>query len=258
MPRASPSRRTLDRLLSRAGVCSREQARAAIAAGRVQVNGVVVRDPAAWVDLVRDKVHCDGAPLRARRKVVWMLHKPVGYLTTRADERGRATVYALLPDGLDWLAPVGRLDRDTSGLLLFTNDGELANAILEPASKLPKAYEVLCQGPLHAAQLAALRQGVELDDGRTLPAAASVLARDQGTTRLLLTIREGRNRQVRRMLQAVGSHVLELHRCAIGPLQLGPLPSGTARELTAAEQSALRRSLLRPRRRPRTDPGRDR
>src|SRR5262249_40297844 len=138
--RASPSRKTLDRLLARAGACSRTQARAAIAAGRARVNGVVVRDPDAWVDLVRDRVLLDGEPLRARQRAVWMLHKPVGTISTRSDERGRPTVYSLLPAGLDWLAAVGRLDLDSSGLLLFTNDSLLANAITSPGSKLPKVY----------------------------------------------------------------------------------------------------------------------
>src|SRR5688500_16877185 len=116
---ATGGRKTLDRVLSRAGLCSRTEAQATIAAGRVQVNGQIVRDPETWIDPVRDKVLCDGAALRARRKEVWMLHKPVGYVTTARDERDRTTVYALLPKDLPWLAPVGRLDVDTSGLLLF-------------------------------------------------------------------------------------------------------------------------------------------
>ena len=131
---ASAGRKTLDRVLSRAGLCSRSEAQAAIAAGRVQVNGRVVRDVDFWVDAVRDKVLCDGAPLRAQKKEVWMLHKPVGCVTTARDEHDRATVYELLPKDLPWLAPVGRLDQDTSGLLLFTNDSDLAHAITEPAS----------------------------------------------------------------------------------------------------------------------------
>jgi pseudouridine synthase len=254
VPRASPSRKTIDRLLSRAGVCSREQARAAVAAGRVTVNGRVLRDPDAWVDLVRDAVALDGEPLRARKKAVWMLHKPTGCVTTRRDERGRTTVFALLPPGLDWLAPIGRLDLDTSGLLLFTNDGDLARAVLDPASKLPKTYEVLAAGPLHDGQLAALRAGVLLDDGPTLPARVELLARDAAATRLRLAIHEGRNRQVRRMLEAVGSRVLALHRCRIGPLSLGELPCGEARALAAAEVAALRQALAAALRRPVSGP----
>ncbi|MEI6129911.1 MAG: pseudouridine synthase [Planctomycetota bacterium] len=243
MPRSSPSNKTIDRLLSRAGVCSREQARTAIAEGRVQVNGKVLRDPNAWVDLVTDKVLFDGEPLRTRKRSVWMLHKPVGYVTTRHDERGRPTVCELMPNNLDWLAPVGRLDLETSGLLLFTNDGDLARAILEPASKLPKTYEALCSGQLHDAQIAALRNGVELDDGKTLPAHAEVISREQYSCRIRLIIHEGRNRQVRRMIRAVRSGVMELHRSRIGPLALGDLPSGEARALSADELTVLRAAL---------------
>ena len=248
------TKKTLDRVLSRAGLCSRTAAREQIAAGRVQVNGQVVRDPDVWIDLVRDKVLCDGAALRAQKKEVWMLHKPVGYMTTASDERDRATVYALLPKDLPWLAPVGRLDQDTSGLLLFTNDSDLANAITDPATKLGKTYEARCAGALADAAVARLRAGVVLDDGPTQPARVERLAADATSTLLRLSISEGRNRQVRRMLEAVGSHVLDLHRTSIGPLELGDLPLGTARTLTAAERQALRSALKARRdRRPRTN-----
>ena len=250
---AAPGRKTLDRVLSRSGLCSRTEAQAAIAAGRVQVNGRVVRDRDAWVDAVRDKVLCDGAPLRAQKKEVWMLHKPVGVVTTARDERDRTTVYTLLPKDLPWLAPVGRLDRDTSGLLLFTNDSDLANAITAPASKLGKTYEVRCSGALADAALAQLRTGVVLDDGPTQPARVARLAGDDTSTTLRLAITEGRNRQVRRMLEAVGSRVLALHRTTIGPLELGDLPDGAARSLTAGELEALRAAVKARRdRRPRT------
>jgi len=241
-------------VLSRAGLCSRTEAQATIAAGRVQVNGHIVRDPETWIDPVRDKVLCDGAALRARRKEVWMLHKPVGYVTTARDELDRTTVYALLGKDLPWLAPVGRLDVDTSGLLLFTNDSDLANAITEPGSKLSKTYEVRCQGALADAALTRLRTGVVLDDGPTRPARVERLAGDDATTTLRLVITEGRNRQVRRMVQAVGSAVLTLHRLRIGPIELGDLPTATSRALTADEHHALRAAVSAGRdpRRPRT------
>jgi pseudouridine synthase len=242
---ARPSRRrTLDRALARSGACSRSEAQAAIAAGRVTVNGRVVRDPMHWLDPQVDRIGLDGEPVRARPKVVWMLHKPTGHLTTRSDERGRETVYALMTDAPGWLGPVGRLDKDTSGLLLFTNDTDLADAITSPRSKLEKRYEVACTTPLADAQLDQLRRGVELDDGPTLPARVRRLgAAGDDRTCIEIVITEGRNRQVRRMVAAVGSEVAALHRSAIGPLQLGGLAEGAARELTAAELDALHAAL---------------
>ncbi len=236
-------RRTLDRFLSRAGVLSRAQAAAAVRAERVTVNGSVVRDPARWIDVARDAVTLDGAPVRHAPRRWLMLHKPRDCVTTRSDERGRRTIYDLLgaaaqgPEG--FLAPVGRLDRDTSGLLLLTNDHDLADALLDPSHHVTKTYRVRATTRLDDAQLAALGRGVLLDDGRTRPARTWRL-RDTATRTLLeLKLTEGRNRQVRRMLEAVGSGVLELKRTAFGPLELGDLPSGRWRELLPAEIEAL-------------------
>lgn len=239
---AASGKKTLDRLLSRAGLCSRSEAQALVRAGRAQVNGRIVRDPETWVDPARDRVLVDGAPLRARGKEVWALHKPVGYVTTAADEMGRDTVYALLPEDATWLGPVGRLDRDSSGLLLFTNDSDLAHAITAPASKLPKTYEVRCKGPLRDDQLERLRSGVQLPDGPTLPCPVERLDDDR-SSRLRIVLTEGRNRQIRRMLQAVGSRVHTLHRVQIGPLLLGELPEGACRRLSADEVAALRHAV---------------
>jgi len=238
--------RTLDRLLSRAGILSRAQAAAAVRAGRVAVNGAVARDPALWVDPARDAVTLDSARVRPAAHRWLLLHKPKDCVTTRSDERGRRTIYDLLGDAAQgeggWLAPVGRLDRDTSGLLLLTNDHDLADALLDPGTHVPKTYRVKATTRLDDAQLAALARGVELDDGRTRSARARRL-RDTATRTLLeLRISEGRNRQVRRMLAAVGSGVLELKRTAIGPLELGDLPSGRWRELLPEEVEALRRA----------------
>lgn len=235
--------KTLDRAISRAGLCSRTQARAAIAAGRVTVDGRCVRNPDTWVDPVRDRIAVDGAPLQARAREVWLLHKPVDYVTTAADEHDRATVYALLPADAAWLAPVGRLDRDSSGLLLFTNDSDLAHAITAPATKLPKTYLVRVKGAVDDADLQRLRDGIELPDGVTLPATVDRLDGDHRSTLLRFVLVEGRNRQIRRMITAIRSRVHTLHRTRVGPIALGDLAEGSCRRLDAAELRALRAAV---------------
>jgi 23S rRNA pseudouridine2605 synthase len=235
-----PERKTLDRALSRAGVMSRTQAEQAIREGRVRVNGLRERDPQYWVDLTRDDVRLDEQPLERWKALYFALNKPVGLVTTREDERGRATVYSLLSDVKAWVAPVGRLDKDTSGLLLFTNDTDLAERITNPQSKLEKTYQCLAAGTLDESVLERLRGGVELDDGPTRPARVRQLEATPVGTQLELVITEGRNRQVRRMLEAVGSRVLALHRVAVGPIRLGELAPGTHRPLTAREVRALK------------------
>jgi 23S rRNA pseudouridine2605 synthase len=235
--------KTLDRILSRAGTCSRAQAQVAIRDGRVQVNGRTVREPETWIDLARDRVHFDGAPLMAQAKEVWLLHKPTGYVTTARDEHERTTVYALLPADVSWLAPVGRLDQDSSGLLLFTNDSDLAHAISAPASKLPKTYVVRVRGLVRDDAIAALRNGVMLQDGPTLPAEVRRLDDDGRSTRLQIVLVEGRNRQIRRMIAAIGSRVHTLHRTRIGPIELGDAPEGGCRRLSPDETRALRAAV---------------
>lgn len=244
--------RTLDRFLSRAGVCSRSQAQAWIAEGRVQVDGRVRRDPDLWIDPSRARVTLDGVPVRPKAPLHLLLHKPVGYVTTRSDPKGRATVYDLLGELPRWVAPAGRLDRDTSGLLLFTNDSDLADQVTDPRGHLPKTYVVGVSEGLDDAQLAALREGVELADGPTRPTQVRRLEARDGRERIELVLREGRNRQVRRMLEAVGSRVVALERTRIGPLALDGLESGASRPLSRAELTRLRAALNpRPRRRPR-------
>lgn len=248
-------KKTLDRVLSRAGVCSRTQAREAIAAGRVTVGGRCVRDPDTWVDVARERIAIDGAPLRARQREVWLLHKPIGFVTTADDERQRSTVYELLPTDAAWLAPVGRLDRDSSGLLLFTNDSDLANAITAPATKLPKHYAVRVTGPIGDDALRKLGSGIQLSDGPTLPAEVTRLGDDERSTLLRIVLLEGRNRQIRRMVTAVGSRVTALHRTQIGPIALGDTPEGTCRRLSAVEVQALRKAVSGPCRPPIRDSG---
>jgi 23S rRNA pseudouridine2605 synthase len=240
-------RKTLQRVLSRAGVCSRTEACALVAAGRVTVGGRVVRDPETWVDERGTDVAIDGAPVGAAAPLHILLHKPKDCVTTASDPQGRRTVYDLLRGVPGWVAPVGRLDRDTSGLLLLTNDTALADAVTDPSSHLPKTYRVKAATLLSEEQLDALRRGVRLSDGATRPALVERLRDGSHRSFIALTITEGRNRQVRRMLEAVGSRVLELRRTAIGPLALQGLPAGRHRALTAAELSALRLALREPR-----------
>lgn len=241
--KARPSERrpikTLDRVISKAGLGSRAEARQWIGAGRVRVNGQVVQTPDHWVDLERDHVTLDGKPLRPEKLVYLLLYKPKGYLTTYKDPEGRPTVYDLLADVGQWVFPVGRLDLDSSGLLLMTNHTQFAERVTNPDYKTPKTYQLKAATLLTDEQLERLRSGVMLKDGPTAPAAVRRL-RDSGKrTHLEMTITEGRNRQVRRMLEAVQSGVLKLVRTAIGPISIGTLPIGHWRALTREELAAL-------------------
>ncbi len=231
--------RTLDRALSVLGLCSRGVAREWITAGRVGVDGRVVRDPGHWVDLARSVVRVDGKPVAAAERLYLALHKPRGYVTSLGDPAGRPTVYALLATVPAWVGPVGRLDLDTSGLLLFTNDTALAERVTSPAGKLPKVYQVRARPALSDEALERLRRGVRLDDGPARPAEARLLRRYSGYCVVELTLTEGRNRQVRRMLRAVGSKVERLKRVAIGPITLAGLASGRWRWLTDGELALL-------------------
>jgi 23S rRNA pseudouridine2605 synthase len=234
-----PTLKTLERVFSKAGMGSRTDARSWIGAGRVRVNGRVVQDPDHWLDMERDRVTLDGKPVRAAEKTYLLLYKPKGYLTTWRDPHGRPTVYDLLADAGTWLSPVGRLDMDTSGLLLLTNDTDFAELVTNPDHKVAKTYQVKASTILSDVQIENLRQGVELKDGRTRPAEV-VRLRDSGKyTHLEMTITEGRNRQVRRMIEAVESRVLKLVRVAIGPIRIGDLQMGKWRTLTREEILAL-------------------
>lgn len=243
-----PAGERLARFLAHAGVASRRHAEDLIAAGRVQVNGITIREQGARVDPERDVVLVDGEVVQVGTQQVYiLLHKPVGYLSTVSDPQGRPTVLDLLPAELRGLRvyPVGRLDNDTSGLLLLTNDGDFALHLTHPRYALEKHYEALVQGRPGHPLLHALRQGVVIteDNGRrykTAPARVRALRHEGEHTRLALTIHEGRKRQVRRMLAAVGLTVLELRRVGIGTLTLGSLPTGKWRYLSAEEITALR------------------
>ncbi|NOT28452.1 MAG: rRNA pseudouridine synthase [Acidobacteria bacterium] len=241
---SSPQRplKTLERVLSKAGLGSRTEARQWIEAGRAQVNGVVVRDPDHWVDLKRDRVRFDRKPLTVRDRVYLLLYKPAGYLTTYRDTEGRPTVYDLLSDVGTFVSPVGRLDLDTSGLLLMTNDTQFAERVTNPRFHIPKTYLVKASVLLSDVQLQQLRDGIELLDGPTRPAEVRRV-RDSGKyTHLEITITEGRNRQVRRMIEALDAHVLKLVRVQIGSIAIDKLQIGRWRMLTPDEVRSLDRN----------------
>jgi 23S rRNA pseudouridine2605 synthase len=225
--------------LAHAGVASRRASETLVAEGRVTVDGEVVTDPARGVT-GDETIAVDGELVRAPgARVVYALHKPPGVVSTAADPHGRRTVVDLVPAG-HRLYPVGRLDADTTGLILLTNDGDLAYALTHPRFEVPRTYRARVEGRPGERALRSLREGVELDDGRTAPAQVRLL----GPHELELTIHEGRKRQVRRMCEAVGHRVVDLRRVAFGPLRLGDLAAGRHRRLTAAEVERLRKAAL--------------
>jgi 23S rRNA pseudouridine2605 synthase len=255
----------LQRILAAAGVASRRAAEAWIRAGRVTVNGrVAVLGESA--DPERDDVRVDGVRIGAEPHAYWLLHKPRGVLTTTADPHAgaRRTVIELLPPAATRarLFPVGRLDADSEGLLLLTNDGDVAHALLHPSHGCEREYDVVVRGTLSPASVAALERGVPLDDGPTRPMRVRrprLLARE-GLTEVSLVLREGRKREIRRAFAALGHRVVRLVRVRMGPLRLGALPPGRARPLREDEIEALRafaaaRSRATPRGAPRAAGG---
>ena len=239
-PASSTPRHGVARVLSKQGLCSRTQAAAWVAAGRVAVNGKVVRDPEFPVRMGLDEVVVDGGPAAAAEPVYLALNKPRGLVTTASDERGRDTVYRCL-DGADlpWLAPVGRLDQASEGLLLMSNDPAWAAAITDPATGPDKTYHVQVDAVPDAALLAALEAGID-DAGERLSARSARLLRSGGKTAWLeIVLDEGRNRQIRRLLAALGIGVLRLVRVSIGQVVLGDLAKGAWRPLTEVEVAAL-------------------
>jgi len=228
----------LAKFLAHSGVASRRAAETMIAGGRVTVGGELVRDPARDVD-GSEPVAVDGTPVAPPdERVVYALNKPAGVVSTAKDTHGRPTVVELVPSDRR-LYPVGRLDADTTGLLLLTDDGELANRLTHPRHEVPKTYRAkVAEPPVGSKALHALRTGVELDDGRTHPATV-----EQPRPGVLeITLREGRKRQVRRMCEAVGHPVISLQRVAFGPLTLSGLKPGAHRKLTPSEVEQLRQA----------------
>jgi len=236
----------LQRALAAAGVASRRAAETLIRAGRVTVNERAAR-LGERVDPARDVLRVDGERVEPEPLAYWLVNKPTGVVTTVHDPEGRPTVLGLLPDGPRTglrLFPVGRLDRETEGLLLLTNDGPLTHALLHPSHGVEREYELVVRGRLRGGAVSRLAAGVELEEGRTAPARVEDVAHDpaRGTTALRLTLIEGRKRQIRRALRALGHPVVRLRRVRMGPLRLGRLASGAARPLRARERVALLRA----------------
>lgn len=235
----------LQKLLADSGYCSRRKAEALIEQKRVQVNGRPVKlgDKAT----IRDRITVDGELVYIPKKKVYryiMMNKPRGYVTTLSDEQGRRCVTDLLTDIPERVYPVGRLDKNSEGLLLFTNDGAFANGIMHPSREITKTYRVTVRPPVSEEQLARMSIGVELDDGFvTSPANIVTQVKEQNRVVLLVTIHEGKKREVRRMCDAVGLEVARLRRISIGPVKLGMLKPGAWRDLTSEELRALRTAM---------------
>ena len=234
----------IQKMIADSGYCSRRKAEALISGGRVKLNGHPVKlgDKCSF----RDIITVDGeriSMLKKKKFIYIMLNKPRGYVTTVSDEMDRKCVMDLLDGVEDRVYPVGRLDRNSEGLLLFTNDGEFANDIMHPSRHISKTYRVTVRPDVTEQQLVDLQNGIEIDGKMTLPANVVVKEKQQGRVVLLITIKEGRNRQIRKMCEAVGLEVARLRRISIGPLKLGMLKPGTWRELSAEELRAIRTAI---------------
>jgi len=234
---------TLDRVLSRFGLASRAEACETIRAGRLKVNGRVVRDPNCWVKPEIDVFHLDGRRLKPARRTYLLFYKPRGVITSHGDPEGRKTVYECLGDMKSWVAPVGRLDKETSGLLLLTNDTEFADFVASPKSGIRKTYYLKASGLVGDEVSARLAAGIEMKRGDWARPESVRRVEDRGKYSWLeVVLTEGKNREVRRMMEAVGFKVLKLVCTCIGPLTLDGLQVGKWRELTPREVAALRRS----------------
>lgn len=234
----------LQKYLAHAGIGSRRSCEELIVQGKVKVNGQVVTALGTKIDPHKDIVQINGKTVQKKeRKVYIVLNKPTGYVTTSKDPQGRPTVLDLIKEKETRIYPVGRLDFETEGLLLLTNDGELAYRLTHPKYKVKKVYHVLVKGVPEEKSLQILRKGVLLDDGMTQPAEVKVLKRGNNTALLELTIHEGKNRQVRRMCEAIKHPVIKLKRIKVGFLTLGSLPKGKYRELSVQEIRQLKKSL---------------
>jgi pseudouridine synthase len=237
-------RATLDRILSKAGIASRTTTREWIQQGRVKVNGRIVRNPDHWVETAKDAVHLDGLKVREEKKIYVALNKPTGVVTSFGDRGNRPTVYDYLKELDRWVFPVGRLDMDTSGLLILTNDTDYGEALLQPESKVRKTYYGKVAGVVSVEEYFKLAFGMDIGRGETTaPAIVREVRSTEKYTWFELTITEGKNRQVRRMFETIGHAMLKLVRIRIGPMELGDLPAGKFRVLSRRE--ALTALLVR-------------
>jgi 23S rRNA pseudouridine2605 synthase len=242
---SGPSKKAgLARALSKLGYCSRAQAAQLVRAGKVRVNGMVRRDPETPVRLGKDRIEVDGQQLKTATKIYLVLNKPRGIVTTASDEKGRDTVYALVGAELPWVAPVGRLDKASEGLLLLTNDSEWGARVTAPETHLDKTYRVQIGIIADGSLIESLKNGVRTKEGETLRVkSASLLRQGERNSWLEIILDEGKNRHIRRMLEALGVEVLRLIRVAVGPLALGDLGKGAVRYLGSNEKLALDRAL---------------
>ena len=247
MASTKPSRRVgLARALSKLGFCSRSAACDLIRAGKVRLNGKIQRDPESPVHMEKDRLEVDGRTVTAKAKAYLMLNKPRGVVTTASDEKNRQTVYAFLPDDIPWIAPVGRLDKASEGLLLLTNDSEWSARVLAPATHLNKIYHVQVATVAQAKLLESMLKGVKTREGDFLRAkSVNILRGGKRNTWMEIVLDEGKNRHIRRMLAEFGIEVLRLMRISIGPLSLGNLPKGSCRPLTSEEIQALDQAMSR-------------
>jgi 23S rRNA pseudouridine2605 synthase len=238
---------TLDRVLSRFGLASRTEAREAILAGRVKVNGRIVRNPDQWTDPQEAAIHLDGNRLKQARKIYWLFYKPKGVITSHGDPGGRKTIYDCLGKGTPWVSPVGRLDKDTSGLLLLTNDTDFANYVTDPTSQVRKTYLVKASALVSDELIAKLAQGLDIKRDEWAQPESVRRVEDRGKYSWLeVVLTEGKNREVRRLLEAIGLKVLKLVRTRIGPCTLEGLQVGRWRDLTRAEYALFYSQTKKP------------
>ncbi|NLK70502.1 MAG: rRNA pseudouridine synthase [Clostridiales bacterium] len=234
----------IQKIIAESGYCSRRKAEELISKGRVKLNGRPIKlgDKAEYKDIITIDGERINTP-KNKKYLYLMMNKPRGYVTTVFDELGRKCVMDLLDGVEERVYPIGRLDRNSEGLLLFTNDGNFANSIMHPSKRISKSYRVTVRPDISDEQLVKLSEGVEIDGRMTMPATVNVLSKQEGRVVLLITIKEGRNRQIRRMCEAVGLEVARLRRVSLGPLKLGMLKPGAYRELTAEELRAIRNAI---------------
>jgi len=232
----------INKYIAKSTGCSRRKAEELILAGKIRVNNKICKDLSTTVLEYDDKVELEGKELKLDLPLIYiMMNKPKGLVVTRSDEYDRRTVYSILPPEFSFVKPVGRLDKDSEGLLLLTNDGELINKILHPKYKLEKVYQVVVAGKVNKGQLTKLRNGIDIGDGLTQPAGVYIRRNDERKTTLKFVLKEGRKRQIRRMLESVEVKVINLRRTQIGKIQLERLPLGQWRYLTREEINFLKK-----------------